>query len=187
MATDVKNVTAAKPKVGGAIWSAPLGTALPTDAKTALNAAFKCLGFLSEDGLTNEDIRESDEIQAWGGDIVATPQTSKSDKFKYKMIEALNIDVLKEVYGPSNVTGTLETGIKVVSTSEELPSHALVFEIALKDGILKRIVVPNGKVSEVGEIPYVDNDVTGYDTTLQAFPDTTIGGTHVEYIAKGGD
>ena len=36
---DAKNVTAAKPKVGGAIWRAPLGTPLPTDAKTALDNA----------------------------------------------------------------------------------------------------------------------------------------------------
>ena len=41
MATTVKYVTNAKPKVGGAIYSAPTGTALPTDATSALNAAFK--------------------------------------------------------------------------------------------------------------------------------------------------
>ena len=38
---DVKNVTAAKPKVGGAVYSAPLGTELPKDATTPLNEAFK--------------------------------------------------------------------------------------------------------------------------------------------------
>lgn len=32
----VENVTTAKPKIDGAIYSAPKGTALPTDAKTAL-------------------------------------------------------------------------------------------------------------------------------------------------------
>ena len=41
---NAKNVTAAKPKVGGAIWCAPLGTALPKDAKTELDPAFKSLG-----------------------------------------------------------------------------------------------------------------------------------------------
>ena len=50
---DAKNVTAAKPKVGGAVWRAPLGTTLPTDAKTALDKAFKSLGYISGDGLTN--------------------------------------------------------------------------------------------------------------------------------------
>ena len=33
---NAKNVTAAKPKVGGAVHRAPLGTPLPTDAKSEL-------------------------------------------------------------------------------------------------------------------------------------------------------
>lgn len=49
----VSNVTAAKPRTGGAIYRAPLGTAIPTDATTALAEAFKALGYLSEDGLVN--------------------------------------------------------------------------------------------------------------------------------------
>ena len=34
--SNVANVSTAKPKVGGAIYSAPLGTTLPTDAITEL-------------------------------------------------------------------------------------------------------------------------------------------------------
>lgn len=48
---DAKNVSTPKPKVGGAIFSAPLGTTLPTDATTALNVAFKGLGYVSEDDI----------------------------------------------------------------------------------------------------------------------------------------
>ena len=94
--SETSNVTAAKPKVGGGIYSAPLGTALPTDATTTLNTAFKNLGYVSEDGVTNSDERSTNDIKAWGGDTVNTVQTEKKDTFKYTLIEALNIDVLKE-------------------------------------------------------------------------------------------
>ena len=39
-----ENVTAGKPKKGGAVFRAPVGTALPTDTTTQLNEAFKALG-----------------------------------------------------------------------------------------------------------------------------------------------
>jgi len=60
---DVNKVTSAKPKIGGAIYSAPLGTALPTDATTELNTAFKALGYISEDGLVNENTASTENLK----------------------------------------------------------------------------------------------------------------------------
>lgn len=178
---DAKLVSSAKPSIAGAISTAPAGTSLPTTAVAKLNTAFKNLGYISEDGLKNEDTRESEELKAWGGDVVDTPQTGKSDKFTYTLVEILNVDVLKEVYGADNVTGDLTTGISIAVNAKELPIHPLVVDMVLKDGVLKRIVIPHAKVLEVGEITYADSELAGYETTIQALPDAK-GNTHYEYI-----
>ncbi len=183
MANTVTNVSAGKPKAGGAIWTAPIGTTLPTDATTALDVAFKCLGYCSEDGVTNSNSPESETIKAWGGDTVLTIQTSKDDTYQFTLLEVLNLDVLKFVYGSTNVSGTLATGITITANSKELPSQILVIDMNMRDEAVKRIVIPICKVSEVGDIQYADDDAVGYETTVEAMPDTS-GNTHYEYIQR---
>lgn len=177
-----QNVTAAKPKIGGAVFMAPIGSTLPTNATGDLDAAFVELGYVSEDGVTNSNSPESDVIKAWGGDTVLTLLKSKDDTYSFTLIEAMNVNVLKMVYGENNVTGTdLATGISIKANAQDLESHAFVIDMILKGDVMKRVVIPNAKVSEVGDITYSDSDAVGYETTLFCSTDTE-GNTHYEYI-----
>lgn len=183
MAQTVGNVSAGKPAIGGAIWRAAAGTTLPTDATTALSADFKALGYCSEDGLTNSNTPSTTDIKAWGGDTVLNILEEKTDTFQFTLIEALNIDVLKTIYGQSNVTGTLSTGITVEAKSEDFEEGVWVIDMVMNSNTVKRVVIPHGKISDLGDIAYTDSDAVGYEVTVTALPDTD-GNTHYEYIKQ---
>lgn len=177
---DVKNVSYGKPLIAGAISVGSTGTTLPKDATTKLNQGFTSLGYVSEDGVTNSNSPESEKIKAWGGDTVLVSQTDKPDTYTFTLIEVLNVDVLKEVYGAENVSGTLKTGITIKANNKPRKARVFVIESLLNNAI-KRIVIPNGVITEVGDIVYKDNEAVGYETTVEALPDTD-GQTHYEYI-----
>lgn len=176
-------VSTGAPNVGGYAYTAPLGSTLPTDASTALDAVFVSLGFISEDGVTNSNSPESEDIKDWGGTTVLSTQTSKDDTWKFTLIESKNANVLKMVYGEDNVTGDLSTGLTIKANSDELSYAAYAFDMVMRDETKKRIVLPNAKVTEIGDISYTRSDVIGYEITLTCAPDSD-GQTHYEYIVE---
>lgn len=179
----VTNVSAATPGVSGAIYRAPTGTALPSDAVTALGGSFVELGYISEDGLVNTNSPETENIKDWGGTDVLNVLTEKTDEFQCTLIEVLNEDVLKAIYGASNVTGTLATGITVTANADEQEEAVWVVDMVMRNGVLKRIVIPNGKISELGDITYKRDEAVGYEITLTGLADSS-GNTHYEYIEE---
>ena len=177
-------VTASKPPVGGALSRAAYGTALPQNASEVLAGAFKSLGYISEDGLTNSNALSVTDIKAWGGDTVLTTQDSKVDTFTCTLIEAVNEDVLKAIFGAGNVSGALATGISVSVNAAEQVAASWVVDMVLKSGMIKRIVIPYGKITAIEDVTYSDSAAVGYGITITAMPDTS-GNTHYEYIAAG--
>ena len=180
MANSTNNVSTGKGKVSGYAYMAPAGTTLPTDATTALASDYQILGYISEDGITHSTTRDAAEIKDLNGDTVLSPQTGHSETFGATFIESLNTNVLKMVYGDDAVTVD-QGAITIEADGAELPASVFVFELIERDKA-KRIVVPNGKITEVGDVVYNANDVVGYEVTINALPDASEC-KHYEYIA----
>ena len=185
MANTATNVTTGKPNVSGAVYVADIGTTLPTDADTALDTTkYVCLGYVSEDGLSNDNSIDVSEIKAWGGVTVYRSINGMTDNFKLTLIESENPDVISVVYGKDNVTVDVDGAISVDVKAEDPVEHVFVFELALRGGKAKRIVIPDGAITSRDEITYNDSDAVGYGITISAYPDSNAS-THKEYIEGG--
>lgn len=183
---DSSNVSFGKPKATGAVYVAPANTALPTDATTALAAAYVNLGYISEDGLVDNVETDTTDITAWGGDVVLSGQSSFAETFTVNLLET-NENTLKVIYGEDNVTVDSQTGaITVRQTAQPLDECVVVFETVLTGNRIKRIVVPRAQiVDRSGEISYTDGDAIIYPAQFKAFPGAN-GEYHIEYIATAG-
>lgn len=175
MTNTVSNVIAGKPKVTGGVLLAPIGTALPTDAAAAPDAAFDAAGYVGDAGLTETVDATTSRIKAWGGDVVKILQTEHAVSYAWIYIEALNPIVLKDVHGDANVAvtaATVSTGTLVATkiTSDEAVHKTYLFEI--RDGNAKvRVVVPDGQARRNGDTVYSDEAVVAYPMICEAFAD----------------
>ena len=184
MANTATNVTAGKPKVEGAVYTAlkSAGLTLPTDTDASLASGYECVGYISEDGVKRAKEISSESIKAWGGDTVMRTRTANDSTFTLKMIEYLAKIVQQVVYGSENVTGTLAAGMAI----KDKPSYSgedrvWVIDQIMTGGVKCRIVIPDAVVTAVAEIAYKDNEAAGYEITLGTIPDAT-GVTVYEYL-----
>ena len=191
MAVDATKVAAGTPLVTGGILAAPLGSTLPTTADGSLDAAFKALGYAAEDGLVpSGDAASTTDIKAWGGAIVASlTDTPATKKYTFTLIEAFSRGVNEFVYGVGNVTFTAASGadgsrLVIEDKGTEPGSYVLAFELKYGNK-KKRGIVPNGTVKILGERPYVDADVMGWECEVTALADAD--GVYVYWYLEDDD
>jgi len=177
MANSINNVVVGKPLVTGGISVAPLGTVLPTDATTALDVAYVPVGYVTDNGVTKSEKRNTGTIAAWGGDTIAATKKGMDVTVKLAMAEFLNKAVQGLIYGDANVVATAATStkgnlLKVTGTSAPTPRKVWVIEV-FSDDAKVRVVFPNAKVMDVGDTTFKDDAIAAAEATIQAFPDST--------------
>lgn len=179
MANDASKVAVAKPKVGGAFFFAPKGTAAPTDASTALASAFVNYGYVDSEGVALNEERNTQDLSAWGGDVVRTDQTTYKETLVLRFMQ-MELAVDKLVYGTDHVTGT-ETAYSVASTSDLPEEGVAVLETVMNDGTVARYVFPAAKVVSRSGMTLNGTAVAMPQVTFGLFPDSS-GACHRRYV-----
>lgn len=188
--TDKNKVIAGKPKGGGAVFRAPYGTPIPTDARTPLPAAFVELGYVSSEGWARQINKEFNTVNAWGGDEVNKSRTEHGVTFSTTLIEDLNADAQEAKWGTAAVTRTPATAsagnlITVTYDGEDTEPGVWVFDMS-DQGKLHRTVFPNAQdTTESFEQTFSDSEAIGLPFEMTAYRDSTVGAYFVDYMDDG--
>lgn len=185
MANDASNIRIDAAQTAGAIWIAPKGSTLPTDATTALDAAFTCVGIIGADGVTDTPSSSSSDIQDMNGSVVATVESGYKSEFSFPMLETNKVS-LQLYHDSTNVTATAgDTGAPDVLTVQGgapvLEHHAVVRE-TVSNGLKARRVWPDAKVTGRDATKVVGTDASTRPVTLTAYPFDSAGHTYTDYI-----
>ena len=169
MATmDASQVTVGAAKATGAVFVAPQGTALPTDASTALPSAFVLLGFTSDAGVQISESSSSNSIRAWEERIeVFNARTEYTESVSFMPIQC-NADVAKLMWGDDAVTVDSQTGsIHVKHHGRILEPVVIAIETTPRENIVKRYA-GTFQLTERGEQTMDGTQVDGRQLTFNA-------------------
>lgn len=184
MAFNTANITSSNPGRNGVFFRAPVGTPVPTNATDELDPAFIDQGIVGEDGVALSVTRDTDDIKAYGGDVVYTLQTDYGEEITLTVYESMHVPTLRTVFGDDNV---VESGgvITVKHNKARLPRSTMVFDHIIDQGV-KRQVAEIAQVISVGDIVNVHTDIVRYELTIKLYPDAN-GNTLVEYFSLNTD
>lgn len=164
---------------GGYCYSAPDGTALPTDCWTPLPDVWKVLGFISEDGYVEGLDEDSEDLVDMNGDLMYSSNASRVESGNVTFAE-IKAETLKRQYGADNVTD-VNGMITVKHNSDSHSTFAYVLEFVLRDGRRWRKTIPHGQSSELDELTIVKSELCQRPLTIKYLTDTA-GNTCYDYI-----
>jgi hypothetical protein len=158
--------------VTGDIYVAPVGTTLPTNISSPLNAAFVKVGHVTVDALSEGLSVTSEKIRSWQKKSgVRTVITEFDWTFQFVALESSAL-VLEMFYGGASTSTAGGVHTTTIPTEIEAVQKALVIEIIDGD-IITRYTSPVAEISDRGDVAHNGSEGTGYDMTISIVGDST--------------
>lgn len=150
------------------VFAAPVGSTPPTDTTSPLDAAWKSLGLLGEDGITFGSEAESTDHFEYAGGLVRNTR----GQFK-KTLAFFALEDTPEVFTLANPGSTASTDAGVTTRTVNVPTvNEQSFILETKDGAInRRIVIARGEVTEVGDQTISSDELAAREMTIDMYID----------------
>lgn len=159
----------------GLLWMGVTGSTAPTDTGSALNAAFKNMGGITEDGVTIKQSVSNKKIKIYGS--TAIQRTIITDReYTVQVAFAETNARTQEVYfqqALNSISPAVSTGafsLTVGNSSRQL--YAAVIDVV--DGSNKlRYYMPQVEATDFGDLKVGNGEALSYQVTLTAYPNSS--------------
>lgn len=178
---DASRVTVGSALATGAIFIAVDGTALPTDATTSLSAAWHCIGYTSDAGLSISESANNDAKRAWEGlaEVIST-KTQYQEQISFTPIEC-NAEVAELMWGSGHVSVALDGSLTIQHHGQTMDPVMCVIETVPRSGIVNRRTC-RVQLQDRDTQTLNGSDLDGRQLTFDCLADSN-GVTMTEYVA----
>lgn len=146
------------------IYLAPLGTAVPTDIDSPLDAAFEDVGWLHSDGITESQTGSVEKIRGHQGNgVVRTRINEPGTTISFTALETKDqTNSLR--YVESDVTTAAGVRKATRGAGQKIATRVAVIDVfdADNDEVKERFVIPRFEVSPNGDRAMVNSDIAGF-------------------------
>lgn len=162
-----QNTTQVKILSSGDVYVAPIGSTAPTNATTALTAAWKKLGYLSTDGPGITPGLDTFEISGWQSAYpLRRGVTGRSLEVSFTM-EQLYSESVKLAFGGGTISGTSPDYTYTPPAPSDTDDRAVVIEGI--DGTTQiRLYIPAAAVTTVGQVQFQRGAAAAVPITMAA-------------------
>lgn len=162
---------ASKVRVGvtGVVAYGALGATAPTSAVSTIATLTDC-GYVSEDGITESRDQSTEKIKAWqNAATVRESVTEGSITYKFTLIQTDATTVALAYDSTPDPT----TGAVVLQPAVSRQHRAFVIDVVDGTEVIRHWI-PDGQISELGDVVYQNGAPIGYELTLTTFPHSSL-------------
>lgn len=156
--------------IDGALYSAPIGTALPVDATTALDPAFVPHGYWTTEGATESESRSTTPLRAFQNNaLIANPITDATATIALSLLQQ-NVENAELYYG-----NEVDPATGGVAWRPGVANGDRVFVLdKVRGSHIERTVVGRGEVTERGDRVTVQGGAQVYPITISIYDDSAV-------------